>query len=507
MSDPQADADFAAVFGDVTKLGGPADVIETHAARVFLCGSRAFKMKKPVDLGFLDFSSRQKRYAALKAELDLNRPAAPQLYRALTWIKRRGDGTLGLGGPGEAVEPVLEMARFDQDQLLDRLALAGQVDGPLARDLADAVFESHARARRAGGGDGGGGARRIRAVLRDAARRCRAQPGAPSRRLDHLAKGLDARLAASADLLDARARAGFVRRCHGDLHLNNIVRLAGRPVLFDALEFDEALATTDTLYDLAFVVMDLTHRGLGAAAAALVSQYAARLEGETAVRGLALLPAFCGVRALVRALVSYQRAGHGDVQAAEAYLTLAERCAAPPSAQIVGVGGLSGTGKSTLAEALAPGLGAPPGAMVIRADLERKVLEGVSWREDLPKSAYTREASRQVYDRQRDKARWAASASGSVIVDAVHSRADERAALEDVARASGAQFLGLWLEAESAVIRERVAARRADPSDADLEVVARQAGYDPGDIGWTRLNASKGAASVLNAARRAAGLV
>jgi predicted kinase len=171
----------------------------------------------------------------------------------------------------------------------------------------------------------------------------------------------------------------------------------------------------------------------------------------------------------------------------------------------VGVGGLSGTGKSTLAEALGPGLGPPPGAVVIRADLERKALEGVSWRAELPKSAYTRAASDRVYGRQRDKARRAASAGCTVIVDAVHSRAEEREALHADARATGVSFLGLWLEAGRDVIRQRVAARRNDPSDADLEVVDKQAGYDAGPVAWTRIDASHGADAVLAAARRAAG--
>jgi aminoglycoside phosphotransferase family enzyme len=296
MSGAQPDPDITALMRDPDTLGGPVEVIETHAALVFLSGERAYKLKKPVDLGFLDFSERAARCDALQAELDLNRPAAPQLYRRLIWISRGEDGRLTLDGRGDPVEPVLEMARFDQDQLLDHLAVSGEVDGPLARDLADAVFDSHGRAPPARVDNG---TWRMRQVLADAARRCRRERGAPADRVQALAEALDERLCEHADLLDARARAGFVRRGHGDLHLKNIVRLDGRPVLFDALEFDEELATTDTLYDLAFLLMDLIHRGLGSAAAALLSQYAARLDGELAVEGLALLPAFGGVRALI----------------------------------------------------------------------------------------------------------------------------------------------------------------------------------------------------------------
>lgn len=507
MSRTGADPDPAVLellAAPATYAGGDeVETVETHAARVFLAGDRAYKIKKPVDLGFLDFSTVEARHKALEAELSLNRLAAPQLYRRLIWITREHDGALALDGDGEPVEPVLEMARFDQDDLLDRLALEGRVDSALARDLADAAFDSHGRAeiRRGDGADS------IRSVLARAAERCRQEEGAPAERIDALARNLDQRLAERAALLDARAEAGFMRRCHGDLHLKNIVFLGGEPVLFDALEFDEALATTDTLYDLAFLIMDLVHRGLDRIAAALISQYAARLEGRLAVEGLALLPAFCGVRALIRAMVCLERGGECDGDEAGAYLDLAEACAEPVRARLIGVGGLSGTGKSTLAEALAPELGPPPGALVIRADLERKVLEGVSWREQLPKSAYTREASRRVYDRQREKAAWALGAGLPVVMDAVHSRPDERAALEQVAQEAASPFLGLWLDAGAEVIRQRVQARRDDPSDADLEVVDKQAGYDAGAIGWTRIDASGGSALVLQAARRAAGLV
>ena len=503
MSRADLDPALHALMADPDTLGGPVMCVETHAARVFLAGDRAFKLKKPVSLGFLDFSTVEARQTALEAELSLNRNAAPQLYRRVLWITREPGGALALDGGGERVEPVLEMVRFDQDALLDQLAQGGCIDGPLARDLADAVFDAHARAERHETGDG---AARIRQVLADAARRCQAEQGAPAAQITALAAALDNRLSEQGELLDARARAGFVRRCHGDLHLNNIVLLDGRPVLFDALEFDPELATIDTLYDLAFLVMDLIHRRLESVAAALVSQYAARLEGEHAVEGLALLPAFCGVRALIRAMTALERGGEGDKEAAQAYLSLAERCARPSSVRLVGVGGLSGTGKSTLAEALAPDLGAPPGALVIRADLERKALEGVGWREALPKSAYTREASRRVYDRQRDKARRALGAGLGVVMDAVHSRRDEREALEAIADAAGARFTGLWLDAGGDLIRARVAARRDDPSDADLEVVDKQAGYDAGPIAWTRIDDSNGADAELAAARSAAGL-
>lgn len=504
MSGTDRQARILALMRESAPPGASVEVIETHAARVFLSGERAFKLKKPVDLGFLDFSTREERAAALEAELRLNQAAAPQIYRRLIWITQTGDGALTLDGEGARVEPVLEMTRFDQACLLDEIARKGRLDGALARDIADAVFDSHERAVPVH--DGPGGAARIRGVLAGAVQRCRDERGADAARIDRLGQRLDERLCEHAELLDARARAGYVRRCHGDLHLQNMVWLDARPVLFDALEFDEALATTDTLYDLAFVLMDLCHRALHGAASALLSQYVARLDDDRGVAGVALAPAFCGVRALVRAMTRFERDGSGDREAGLAYLALAEQCAQPVTARLIGVGGLSGTGKSTLAEGLAAFVQSPPGALVIRADLERKAEAGLSWREELAKSTYTRAASRRVYERQRSKVRAALAAGASVIADAVHSKPDERAALEQAADAAGARFCGLWLEAGARTIQRRVAARRDDPSDADLEVAARQSEYDAGEISWTRFDADAGADAVLAAARTAGGL-
>ena len=491
---------WALMTDPASHSGEPVQVIETHAACVFLAGDRAYKLKKPVDYGYLDFSTVAGRADALSAELDINTPNAPSLYRRLIWIGRNAAGELQLDA-GEPVEPVLEMARFDQDALADRWALEGRLNGAVARDLADAVFESHLKAperRRCAEAD------RIRQVLARVGANCRREKAASQSRLLAVEAALDGVLAEKAQALDARGRGGDVRRCHGDLHLQNIVMLAGQPVLFDALEFDEALAEIDTLYDLAFLLMDLAYRGLDVQAAALLSQYVARLALEE-VDGIGLLQGFCGVRALIKAMTGYERGRDGDVEDAERYLALAERCAEAQRPRLIAIGGLSGTGKSTLAEALASHLAPPPGALVLRADLERKAMLNLSWRDRLPEAAYTRAASIAVYERQRCKAAAALKGGASVVVDAVHSRPEEREALERIARDESIAFTGLWLEADRTVVEARVAARIADPSDADLSVVAKQARYDSGEVGWIRIDASGGPEASLAQALDAIG--
>ena len=471
-----------------------AQTIETHGAVVILDGDSAFKIKKPVDLGFFDFTTPARRQAALQAELDLNRAAAPQIYRRLAWLTREETG-LVLDGEGERVEPVLVMARFDQDALYSRLAQDDRLDVVEARALASMARRSHARAGRSRETDGAG---RVRRVLDPLVERL-AAAGAPRARVDALANNLRTAIDRHASLLDSRARAGFVRRCHGDLHLNNIVRLNGRPVPFDALEFDEELATIDVLYDLAFVLADLARNGLRAEACALTGQYLAGEDEALGAAGAALLDPFCALRAGVRALTSYKRDGAQSAEAAQ-WLALAEDFARPRPPRLIAVGGLSGSGKSTLADGLALALGGPAGLWVIKSDVERKAALGLDWSDKIPPEAYTPEAARTVYERQRMKAKSALAAGASVILDAVHLRAAERDAATRLAEESGAAFTGVWLDAERKVLEDRVAARVNDPSDADLAIVEKQSSWDPGAVAWPRLAAGAGRDAVLQSA-------
>ncbi|MEQ8404638.1 MAG: AAA family ATPase [Oceanicaulis sp.] len=495
MTEPCLDPDLAAVLTDPATHGGAqVKTIETHGALVILAGDTAYKVKKPVDLGFMDFTRVDKRRAALQAELDLNAPAAPQIYRRLAWVTQEA-GALALEGKGARVEPVLVMARFEQDALYSRRAERGALDLVDARSLAAMARAAHARARIREDGDGHARIRRVLDPLILRLREAAPDAGAVDRLSETLTAAFDARRA----LLDARAAAGFVRRCHGDLHLNNIVRLDDRPVPFDALEFDEELATIDVLYDLAFLIADLARLGLRAEAAALTGQYLAGEDAELGAAGAALLDPFCALRAGVRALTSFKRDGAGSEEGAT-WLTLAQAFAAPRPSRLLAVGGLSGSGKSTLADALALELGGPAGLWVVKSDVERKAALGLDWSDRIPPDAYTKTAARTVYERQRAKARAVLNAGGSAVLDAVHLNPEDRDAAQAVARESGTPFLGIWLDADRAILAGRVAARRNDPSDADLAVVEKQSAWDPGEIAWPRLDAGAGREAVLQQA-------
>ncbi len=262
-----------------------------------------------------------------------------------------------------------------------------------------------------------------------------------------------------------RVRGGFVRRAHGDLHLGNLCLWHGRPVPFDALEFDEVMATIDVGYDLAFLLMDLDRRAGRPAANRVLNRYVART-GDVALT--AALAPFLSQRAMVLAHV---RATRGDPAAACGYLDAALAYLRPVPALIVAVGGLQATGKSTLARALAPELGAAPGALVLRSDETRKRLHGAAPEQKLPKSAYTEAATAEVFAALTAQAEQVAAGGHAVIADGTFIDPLHRRALAKAAHNAGVRFLGLWMHAPMHLLEARLLARSGDASDATPAVL------------------------------------
>lgn len=487
--DPQqAVLDFLA--DPATHGGAPVIRIDTHAAAVFLAGDRALKIKRNVRFPFLDFSSLPKRKAACAAELAANRAFAPALYRRVLPVTRETDGRLSLGGTGEPVEWVVEMVRFDESRTLDKLAEGARIGAALADALGRAVAQAHGAARPVGGF---GFADVLSEIVAQNDAELRNSPGLfEAAAVGKLTQASRDAMARVRPLLLDREREGLVRRCHGDLHLGNVVLIEDKPVLFDALEFDERLATADLFYDLAFLLMDLIERGLRAAANIVLNRYLAEAHRMSDLDALAALPLFMSVRAAIRAKVAAERHAQmhdgRSAQSARDYLGLALRLIAPPPPELIAIGGLSGTGKSGLARALAPEIAPEPGAVVLRSDVERKALFGVGETERLPQEAYTDEATARVYATLAVKARRVLAAAHSAVVDAVFARSHERA---DVEAAAGAHpFLGLFLTAGLATRIDRIGGRRADASDANAAVARAQERYDLGALTWRQLDAS-----------------
>lgn len=483
------------------------DRIDTHGAVVFLVGDRAYKLKRAVRFPYMDYSTVERRRAMCEAELALNRRTAPMLYEAVVPVTR-DEGGLRLGGQGEALDWLVVMRRFDQAGLFDRVAERRELTPVLMEELAAAVATFHAKAERRGDFGGAAGI----AWVVDGNRTGFAEAGfAPARReaAERLDRHCRTALARLTPLLDARRQDGFVRHCHGDLHLRNICLIDGHPVLFDAIEFNDQVAIIDTLYDFAFLLMDLERRDLRALGNAAFNAY---LERSRDRAGLAALPLFlacrAGVKAQTAAAASRAQSDAGKrtelMDEAGACLDLGLRLLTPAPARVIAIGGLSGTGKSTVARHLAPALGAAPGAVVLRSDVLRKQLAGVAATTRLEAQAYTPAAAQRVYANLMEMARSTATAGHSVIVDAVFARPEEREAVAAAARAAGAAFTGIWLEAPVARLEARIAARSGDASDATVEVLRRQLAYDLGPMAWQRVDASGDAAAV--AARASAAL-
>jgi uncharacterized protein len=481
--------------------------IETHASLIFLAGDLAYKLKRAVKLPYLDFSTPEQRRAACAAELALNRRTAPSLYLNLRRIGRAANGKIDFVEDRPALDWVVVMRRFDQANLFDALAQKGELDGPLMDALADHIAQFHAAAEpRPGHSDVA-----ALASIAETNHQILTKVGSdifPAEPVAALLAGWRKSLAAAAPTIEARRIGGKVRRCHGDLHLRNICLVDGKPMLFDCLEFSEALASIDILYDLAFLLMDLEHRRLSDLANRVLNRYLDRTDDDG---GLATMPLFLSLRAGIRAHITAtalaivaDRGQKGEMaEEARRYLDLALQFLEPQPRRLIAIGGLSGSGKSTVAAALAPELGLRPGARVLRSDVIRKLALGAAPETRLPAEAYTPEITRQVYDVLQTRARAALEAGYTAIIDAVSLMPKERQAFAEVARQAGVPFTGFWLEAEPEVMSGRIGERRGDASDATAEVLAMQLRQDPGLIDWIRIDTSHGRDECVAAARRA----
>jgi aminoglycoside phosphotransferase family enzyme/predicted kinase len=490
-----------------THGGAAVKRIDTHAATVFLAGERALKIKRAVRFPFLDYSTLAKRKAACEAEIAVNRAFAPEIYRGVLPITQEQDGTLAIAGAGEPVEWAIEMRRFDERQTLDHLAEARRIDAALADALGRSVARAHMTASI---NTAARFAEQLAEIIEQNDAELRAAPELfPTGAVKALTEAMQRALDRLRPLLAAREAAGRVAHCHGDLHLGNIVLIDGRPMLFDAIEFDPAIAIGDVLYDLAFLLMDLIERGLEPAANIVLNRYLREMRHADNLDTLAALPLFMSLRATIRAKVTAARRVHARLrsnidQRAREYFALASKLLAPPAPRLIAVAGLSGTGKSLLAKALAPDIAPSPGAVVLRSDVERKSLLGIAETDRLPDSAYTREATARVYATLADKARRVVTAGHSAIVDAVYARAGERAAIAQVA--SGIAFHGLFLTAELATRLARVGGRHGDASDADAAVAREQEGYQLGAIDWIKIDAGGSPKDTLRRTKTALGL-
>lgn len=466
--------------------------IDTHAASVFLEGTRALKVKRAVRYPYLDYSTLSKRKAACDEEMKINRQFAPQIYRRVVPITQGSDGSLSIDGDGIPVEFAIEMTRFDERQTIDHLAEAGEPDRNLVDFIADAIAASHAVAPPA---PAEAWIKSIPAFIKRNTAAFRTTACFPASDVDDLDDASQSAFLRVRKLLEQRGQQGHVRRCHGDLHLANIVLIDGKPVLFDAIEFDATIASVDVLYDLAFPMMDFIRYDRHAAANALLNRYLKKASIEQ-LDALAALPLFMSLRAAIRAnvllarLTQASRQDADDMRAACEYFELARRLIHPATPTLVAIGGLSGTGKSVLAHSLAPDVMPLPGAIVLRSDVLRKQHFQRNETDRLPANAYQPQITQQIYDALVQRASGILVQGHSVVVDAVFATEMERAAIREAALKHNIHFVGFFLATDLATRQSRVRRREGDASDATPEIAGLQEQYDIGAVDWAIIDAS-----------------
>ncbi|MBI5255266.1 MAG: AAA family ATPase [Burkholderiales bacterium] len=484
--------------GALAHTAAAVDLVETHLSSLLMAGEHVYKLKKPVVLGFVDFSTLAARREACEEELRLNRRTAARWYLGVVPVVMGADGPR-LDGPGPVLDWAVHMRRFDDTQRYDRLASQGRLAAQHIDPLVAAVHRFHAHLPPAPPGHGRADGVRHWARENLAELAPLLHNPREATLLAALAGWTEARGAELAPLMELRRLTGHVRECHGDLHLANIAWVDEAPLLFDALEFNETLRHLDTIGELAFTFMDLLAHGQPRLGWRFLS---GALEASGDHEALPLLAWHAVYRALVRAKVALLPAvaapppgGPGTVADAQPastpaqalasrYLQLAAELAglvpAPqglPRPMLLLCGGVSGAGKSTVAGWLAERWG----AVRVRSDVERKRLHGLA-PTARPVSAaelYGAEATRRTYQRLQEVAALALSAGESIVVDAACLRRDERLAMQALARRHGAAYRLVWCEAPLPVMRQRLVARLAegrDPSDATPEVLAWQMG-------------------------------
>lgn len=482
--------------------GGPVEAIETHISRIFLTGERAYKMKRAVKLPYVDFSAPALRLAACEKEVELNSKTAPGLYLGVRRITREADGKLAFDGAGQTVDAAIEMVRFDQSKLLDRMATAGELTPALMTAVARMIVGYH---RAAPTIHNGSGSSNLAGVLDINEAGFATSHVFTKPQIERFAQAFRTALARHSELLDRREAAGKVRRCHGDLHLRNICLFDGEPRLFDCIEFNDQIASIDVLYDLAFLLMDLWHRGFPQLANLVMNRYLDEADDED---GFILLPFFMAVRAAVRAHVTATQVEEGSADSlkltaeARSYFDLAQGLLQETSPRLIAIGGLSGSGKTTVAEALASQVGAPPGARIVESDRIRKAMHGVPAETRLPDKAYRPDVSDRVYREMAWRAGLVLAEGGSVVADAVFDRPADRDRIEKAASVRGVAVTGFWLEADPLVLWQRVSERKGGPSDATIDVLSRQLQRNVTQSSWRKINADRKLVDIVAELRR-----
>ncbi len=462
-------------------------VIETHISQVILTGNYAYKIKKPMDFGFLDFSTLERRKRFCEEEVRLNRRLAEPLYLNVLPITGSPESPQ-IGGEGEAFEYLIKMRQFPQDQLFDRLQEQGELAPELLTDLARQVADFHDRLPPVADDKPLGTPEAVFAAMQENFDQIRpmVDDAGLLAQLDNLEAWTETTFQRHRDLVARRRANGLVRECHGDLHLANITRYDGEVTVFDCIEFNEPFRWIDVINDLAFLLMDLESRGEHGLANLVLNTY---LEYRGDFEALPLLPLYKAYRAMVRAKIALFTLGNPSLNEQEkaelmqryrAYAQLAEDYSSIPTPYLLATTGLSASGKSCVSAAMASELG----LIRLRSDVERKRLHGLTPLADSKSSVggnlYTPEANERTYQRLADVAGALLSAGLPVIVDAACLKEAERCLFASVAEDQGVPFALLHCDAPEELRRAWIRKRSNDASEATEALLdQQQSWYEP----------------------------
>ena len=457
------------------------EVLETHISSVLLAGDYAYKIKKPLDFGFLNFLALADRKHFCEEEIRLNRRLAPQIYLDTVAITGSLDAPR-IGGDSEVIDYAVKMRRFDQSQLLDKLLAAGKVGNDIIDSIADIVADFHARAAVAGDETPLGSPESVWAPVAQNFEQIRPllSDDAQLDQLDRLEAWSEAEYRKLEALLAERKAGGFIRECHGDMHLGNITLVDGEVVIFDGIEFNDAFRWIDVISEMAFLTMDLSDRDQPGMAQRLMNRY---IENTGDYEGLRLLRFYQVYRALVRAKIAGFRLAQElsdeerkQVTAAyQSYSDLAERFTRRQSPAIVLMRGVSASGKSTLGQQLLESLG----AFRVRSDRERKRLfaDQTENSGELNAGLYAPELTEKTYARLLDLTDRLTAAGYPVIVDATFLKQSQIAPFAELAAASNIPLTVVTTTADREILEQRLRdrANEADNiSDAGIDVLRHQ---------------------------------
>lgn len=455
----------------------PIRLIQTHVSYVMLTGDFAYKVKKSVDFGFLDYSTLEKRQHFCHEEIRLNQRAAAPIYLSALPISQQGD-TYVLGADENPVEYVVKMRQFPQDTLLSRLFDQGELTEDLLQQLAEAIAEFHTKAKTDDYIRSFGTVENVRQSIDENYDQTVDFIGGPQtqKQFDETKAYTDRFFAEQQNLLQQRRDQGKIRACHGDLHLNNICYWQNQLFLFDCIEFNEPFRFVDVMFDIAYIIMDLTVSDRRDLAATFLSRYV-EVTGDW--EGLQVLPLYVSRQSYVRAKVTSFLLGdpsvsEEDKQAASdkaaKYYTLAWSYVQAREGHVYVMAGLSGAGKSTVARELSHKLG----AIYMRSDAVRKHLAGIPVHQRGDDSLYTPEMTQKTYQRLITLGCELARQGYTVILDAKFDRQTNREAAIAQAKEHNLPLTIVHCDAPMEILKQRVASRQGDIADATLDVLKKQ---------------------------------